>query len=333
MKTQQSKFIICNITWNKYGWKRIYVNPKAGHRYAQRNPGHESLNFKFDKEGLDDKDDVYGYFKYTKKPTNFIEPGFIFFYTRNLNNQNQIVGVYGNASIVDKTVAYPGFEYNKLALNIKGEKAKSILFPSPLDANKYSDGKRLVPQCGFTYKKEDLATKIITDEIEILKTKGKNEEIDKLHRIFQSITGRRYADVQSDQEQLELIKHEETRTRENIINELKNLSPKISTTFAYKGKTYARDNKTIAQLKIIRQHKCQICDTRIKKKDGNFYTEAAHIKRKSEQGPETPNNIMILCPNHHKEFDLGDTKIIKHTTNDIIFIMNQQKYMVQLTLH
>ena len=28
-----------------YGWRNLYTNPKAGHKYAQTHPGHESLNF------------------------------------------------------------------------------------------------------------------------------------------------------------------------------------------------------------------------------------------------------------------------------------------------
>ena len=336
MDAQPSRFIVCNITWNKYNWREIYVNSKAGHRYAQSEPGHESLNFRFDKEGIDDQNYVYGFVKWSNQPVKFIAPGFIFFFTRNLNEKNpdkrnQIVGIYGNATIVDKTVDWKGFEDDKLSFNIRAEQTKSILFQFPLDANRYSGGKRLVPQCGFTYKPQDLATRIITDEIEILESNGEKKGIDKLCSIFESITGKRY-DVQRDQEQLELVKHEETRSREDIIKELKNLSPDTPTEYVHSGKVYARDNKTVAQLKIVRQHKCQICGIMIKKKDGSFYTEAAHIQSKREHGPETPSNLMILCPNHHKEFDLGDTKIIEHKTDYIAFKMNQREYAVQLTL-
>lgn len=43
----------------------------------------------------------------------------------------------------------------------------------------------------------------------------------------------------------------------------------------------------------------------ILKKDGTRYIEACHIKEKCKGGRETLTNILILCPNCHKEFDYG----------------------------
>ncbi|MFH2029353.1 MAG: HNH endonuclease [Bacteroidota bacterium] len=40
--------------------------------------------------------------------------------------------------------------------------------------------------------------------------------------------------------------------------------------------------------------------------------EAAHIKPKHKKSKETPENILILCPNHHKEFDFGRRIIREH---------------------
>jgi predicted restriction endonuclease len=50
------------------------------------------------------------------------------------------------------------------------------------------------------------------------------------------------------------------------------------------------------------------------------------------KGCETPDNLMILCPNHHKEFDYGDVKIIKHTKDYIEFSMNEEFYNVDLSI-
>ena len=82
----------------------------------------------------------------------------------------------------------------------------------------------------------------------------------------------------------------------------------------------------------FRDYKCQICGTAIRKKDGGYYVEAAHIKMKSKKGPETLDNLLILCPNHHKEFDYGDREIIKHTEKEISFKMNGNKYKINLKL-
>jgi predicted restriction endonuclease len=116
-----------------------------------------------------------------------------------------------------------------------------------------------------------------------------------------------------------------------IIDDLKSLTPQAPQTVEYTGRSYKRDNKTVAQLKILRNFKCQICSANIARKDGRFYVEAAHIKRKSEKGTEMPNNILVLCPNHHKEFDLGDRTIVKHTNDEIVFELNGEHYEIGLT--
>jgi predicted restriction endonuclease len=54
--------------------------------------------------------------------------------------------------------------------------------------------------------------------------------------------------------------------------------------------------------------------------------EAAHIKPKHLKGGETLDNIILLCPNHHKEFDLGNTVLINHTKSNIEFSINGKEY-------
>lgn len=339
-----SRFLIANITWNDSGWKNIYVNPKAGHRYAKTLPGHESLNFKFDKKGLDDSDKVYGYVQWIGAPTRLDKKAVIFFYTKNLTNwANEIVGVYGNAEVITpaRETNWLGFENNKLFSNIVAYKSLSLLFPVPLDADTYSSGKRLVPQAGFTYVDLSLARQIITDELKEATSSGiTKEHFEKLVRIFEFITGEQYEESyptdKSLKEQNELekeIKREFTdEKRKKLIEELKRLSPSAPQQIVINGKTYDRDNKTIAALKILREYKCQMCGTSILKRNGERYIEAAHIKRKSEKGPEAPDNILILCPNHHKEFDLGARNIINHSADRIIFELNGNRYEIDLSL-
>ena len=133
-----------------------------------------------------------------------------------------------------------------------------------------------------------------------------------------------------DKEEEEFSKALKKTTREEIVNDLKKLGPKEAKFIKIKGKTYKRDNKTTAQLKQLRHYKCQICQIKIPKKGGGHYIEAAHIKSKRQKGPETPDNIMILCPNHHKEFDHGDTKITEHTKKEVVFEMNGKEYQINL---
>ena len=332
----KSRFIIANITWNDSGWRNTYVNPKAGAKPVREVPGHESLNFEFNKKGVDDESHVFGYLQWWGRPRRFEEPGIIFFFTNNLDKKrNEIVGVYGDAKILDKPLnrRWEGFENNELISNIKAVKEKSILFPIPLDANQYSKGKRLVPQAGLRYISQDLASMMITDEINTFEKSGaRKDELDKLFSIFETITGKKYILNSDDQEQLELDEIMKNVSKDELRKKLKNIVPQNHESTKINGKTYKRDNIFITYLKKFRDYKCQICGTAIRKKDGGYYVEAAHIKMKSKKGPETLDNLLILCPNHHKEFDYGDREIIKHTEKEISFKMNGNKYKINLKL-
>jgi len=88
-----------------------------------------------------------------------------------------------------------------------------------------------------------------------------------------------------------------------------------------------RDTVLVQDLKIIYDDSCQICNKQINL--GNCtYSEAHHLQplgKKKHNGPDIKENIIILCPNHHAEFDLGaiginpDTMEIEHVnTHDSI---------------
>lgn len=341
MDAERHKVMIANITWNNSGWRTIYVNPKAGHKYSKKHPGHECLNFEFNKRGLDNTENVYGHITWTNAPTKLSENAVIIFYTKNLETcKGEIIGIYGDAKILaeEKTTKWKGFKEGKLYSNIVCKKELSLLFPIPLDSSNYSKGKRLVPQAGFTYKKIELAEKIIVDEIKALQKAGiKLEEYKKLREIYKFITGREYpltkvenSDLEEQEELLPIVTAEYDKKR--IVEELRELTPQNPEFVNFGGKQYKRDNNTIVELKILRDFKCQMCGFTILKKDNSYYIEAAHITEKKQKGPETPDNILILCPNHHKEFDLGNKKIIERTKEKIVFDLNDQRYDIQLTL-
>jgi putative restriction endonuclease len=344
---QQTPLIIANITWNPDGWRNTYINRHAGHRYVREAPGHESLNFKFDKP-IDKNGKIHGYIQWTNPPKKFSVGGVIIFYTRNLKtNKGEIVGIYGNADIIRPPIkiSYPGFEKNILWANIKADERLSMLFPSPLSEKKCKQAlntKRLVPQVGFRLVEDQALVKtIICDEIIALKRSGiRYDELKKLVSIYEYVTGEPYKeglqpgdeDIKEQEEILEILKKRKEITKELIAQGLKNLKPTDPEVVTFAGKTYKRDNKTIAELKILRDSKCQICDKYILKKNGDSYVEAAHITPKSRRGLETPDNILILCPNHHKEFDLGKKEIIKHTKDSIEFRLNDTDYRIKLNL-
>jgi hypothetical protein len=73
--------------------------------------------------------------------------------------------------------------------------------------------------------------------------------------------------------------------------------------------TQLRNSTHIRKLKRLYGNKCQICGERVQTETSpdRYYSEGAHIKPvgKPHNGPDTPANILILCPNHHVELDSG----------------------------
>jgi len=72
-----------------------------------------------------------------------------------------------------------------------------------------------------------------------------------------------------------------------------------------------RNTTIIKELKTKYKNKCQICGKQIKLPNGSFYSEGHHLKKLggTYKGPDIPSNIIIVCPNHHTEFDYGSIAI------------------------
>jgi putative restriction endonuclease len=87
-----------------------------------------------------------------------------------------------------------------------------------------------------------------------------------------------------------------------------------------------RDPRLGKWVKGLYDFKCQVCEIQINTSAG-FYAEAAHIKAVGEphNGPDTINNLLCLCPNHHLMFDKGVFVI-----NDDLTLLGVQG---RLTLH
>ena len=86
-------------------------------------------------------------------------------------------------------------------------------------------------------------------------------------------------------------------------------------------------------IKYLRDFKCQICGVAIEKRDGQLYVEAAHIDPKHKKGTETLENIILLCPNHHKEFDLGSREILERNKDMIEFKLNGRVHQINLKIN
>lgn len=88
-----------------------------------------------------------------------------------------------------------------------------------------------------------------------------------------------------------------------------------------------RDTKIVKELKEEQRGRCQICGQEITLPSGKKYSEGHHLKKLGgiHQGPDIKSNIIILCPNHHTEFDYGIIGI-EPITKKIVHIDSSNEY-------
>ncbi|SFP52581.1 MULTISPECIES: HNH endonuclease [Halolamina] len=87
-----------------------------------------------------------------------------------------------------------------------------------------------------------------------------------------------------------------------------------------------RDTKLSTMAKELYDHRCQLCGDRRERRDGGAYAEAHHVKPLGDphRGPDTASNLLVLCPNHHADFDYGrvrvdpDSLVVEHAYDDAV---------------
>jgi hypothetical protein len=74
-----------------------------------------------------------------------------------------------------------------------------------------------------------------------------------------------------------------------------------------------RDRKKAAALRRHYKNTCAFCETRLQVGPARWYSEAAHVKPlgKPHNGPDRTSNMLVLCPNHHLQFDRGVLQLRK----------------------
>ena len=97
-------------------------------------------------------------------------------------------------------------------------------------------------------------------------------------------------------------------------------------------RTIRRDTRLIKALKELCEFRCQFpgCGVRIPKRNGGFYIEVAHIRPVSQGGKSVIGNLLVLCPNHHKEFDYGDLEISEQTADKIRGTLNGKPFEIRI---
>ena len=100
-----------------------------------------------------------------------------------------------------------------------------------------------------------------------------------------------------------LIKLPNISTRDDVASEA---SAAFSTVQRRETKVQriVRDTAQARRVKTLYDYRCQMCGIRLGGLAGP-YAEAAHIRPLGapHHGPDTPDNVLCLCPNHHVLFD------------------------------
>lgn len=96
-----------------------------------------------------------------------------------------------------------------------------------------------------------------------------------------------------------------------------------------------RDTNLSRSVKLKYNSKCQVCGCSILLPNSHCYIEGHHLKPLGgdHAGPDIKGNIIILCPNHHAEFDYGSIAInpedglIEHIDVDNFFYKKELAYL------
>jgi len=92
-----------------------------------------------------------------------------------------------------------------------------------------------------------------------------------------------------------------------------------------------RDGPLIQVLKARYNFRCQFpgCQAEILKKGGGRYCEVAHIQGVASGGKARRVNLLVLCPNHHKELDYGDMHLVENTSTELTLTLNGKRHTIQ----
>ena len=87
-------------------------------------------------------------------------------------------------------------------------------------------------------------------------------------------------------------------------------------------------------MKKYRDHKCQICaaiginPVGFATKCGIPYTEAHHVEEVGKGGDLGPENIVVLCANHHRQMHSGNVALVQKTVNKFVFRIDGKQIAV-----
>ena len=123
-----------------------------------------------------------------------------------------------------------------------------------------------------------------------------------IYRVFgdESLDETTYKNYLEDFPEVEDIK------KEIVINQIKRVKSIVDT------------------LKEKYNYKCQLCEFNFKMKNGNEYCEAHHLVQLSLGGSQMPDNVIIVCPNHHR---------MLHYAKDVSYYYNNSNELESIQIN
>ncbi len=80
---------------------------------------------------------------------------------------------------------------------------------------------------------------------------------------------------------------------------------------------FIRDSTKVKKLKKLYNNKCQICNYTFEYKKNHFYSEVHHYNPLKANADDELDNMIVVCPNHHAEFDYNMIAIAHDGTSII----------------
>lgn len=170
----------------------------------------------------------------------------------------------------------------------------------------------------------DIRANMVYHELLISKGSALNNII-KLHGYdpFVDDAYQRFIDKSNDRESMGFDFFHKTSLSKVVSDNLDN--EVIPETYMTEYERKRRNHKIVKELKNLYKNKCQICGQTIDLGNGVKYSEVHHIQPLGDDhnGIDNKNNMLVLCPNHHKMFDLGilaidpiDCRTLIHINDD-----------------
>lgn len=175
--------------------------------------------------------------------------------------------------------------------------------------------KRRVSWEKYNEEREDYFRRI-EEERELLDEEDLNQESHVSLAIWEGFD-RRSDFIEPEDNSIELMyQHEEelcSKVMDRLTSNRAKQGKEIGVQWVKKiSKIRRRDPSFVALLKELYEYRCQVCGTLISSPRLQVpgYVEGHHIKPMGEfDGPDEPENVIIVCPNHHKEIEYGGMKL------------------------